>query len=101
VAVASKHGNQLSGWVVVERRVSLESGEKAEITGLVVTRSARREGIGKALVSFAEQWSAQLGLSSVRVRSNVARTESHDFYQHLGFMRKKTQHVYEKQLPAR
>lgn len=45
VAVASGDGNQLARWMVVERRISLESGEKAEITGHVVTASARRMGI--------------------------------------------------------
>jgi GNAT superfamily N-acetyltransferase len=84
--------------MVVERRVSLESGEAAEITGLVVAASARRTGVGKALVSSAEQWTARQGLTAIRVRSNITRAESHPFYERLGFLRKKTQHTYEKPL---
>jgi GNAT superfamily N-acetyltransferase len=68
VAVACGDGNRLTGWIVVERRVFLESGEKAEITGLVVSAPARRAGIGKALVAYAEQWTARQGLASIRVR---------------------------------
>ena len=71
VMVASGRASQLSGWIVIERRISLESGEAAEITGLVVSASARRTGIGKALVSAAEQWTALQGLPSIRVRSNI------------------------------
>lgn len=100
VVVACGEGNQLSGWIVVERRISLESGEKAEITGLVVTASARRAGIGKALVSSAEHWTILQGLPAIRVRSNTTRPESHPFYERLGYTRMKTQHTYEKSLSA-
>ncbi len=65
-----------------------------------LTASARRMGIGKALVSAAEQWTARQGLTSIRVRSNISRAESHPFYERLGFIRKKTQHAYAKPLPA-
>ena len=100
VAVTEGDGNQLTGWIVVERRVFLESGEKAEITGLVVSASVRRMGVGKALVAHAERWTARQGMASIRVRSNISRAESHLFYEGLGYLRKKTQHSYEKLLPA-
>jgi GNAT superfamily N-acetyltransferase len=100
VAVASGDGSHLSGWLVAQRRLTLESGEKAEITGLVVTASARRTGVGRALVSAAERWTVQQGFSSIWVRSNITRAESHPFYERLGYIRKKTQHLYEKRLSA-
>ncbi|MGA7877972.1 MAG: GNAT family N-acetyltransferase [Desulfoferrobacter sp.] len=97
-AVAAGQDSQLLGWALVEHRLLLESGDKAELTGLVVCTSARRTGVGKALVSAVEQWAAKQGLSSICVRSNITRSESHPFYQGLGYIRKKTQHFYEKQL---
>jgi GNAT superfamily N-acetyltransferase len=100
VAVAAGHDSQLLGWTVAERRLSLESGEKAEITGLVVGATARRTGVGTALVAAAEQWAAKQGLKAICVRSNITRTESHPFYQSQGYVRKKTQHTYEKQLAS-
>jgi len=99
VSVAAE-GPRLLGWAVVERRLSLESGERAELTGLVVSASARRKGVGRALVSAAERWGSEQGLASMYVRSNVARLESHPFYLGLGYNRKKTQHTYEKPLVA-
>ena len=86
------------GWAVAERRLSLESGERAELTGLVVSASARRMGIGRSLVTAAEQWGSEQGLESMYVRSNIARQESHPFYLDLGYHLKKTQHTYEKPL---
>lgn len=100
VTVAAQ-GSRLLGWAVVERRFSLESGERAELTGLVVGVSDRRRGIGKALVSAAERWGVEQGLGSIYVRSNVSREESHPFYLGLGYSRKKTQHTYEKQFDSR
>jgi GNAT superfamily N-acetyltransferase len=98
VVVASAGSGPLLGWAAAERRLSLESGESAEITGLVVATSARRLGVGRALVAAAEQWARGNGFTSIRVRSNVTRAESHPFYESQGFERAKTQHAYRKAL---
>lgn len=91
-------GNRLLGWIGVELRTSLETGRKAEIVGLVVDAGARRSGTGRRLVSAAESWVRQHGLDAVTVRSNTVRTESHPFYEGIGFVRRKSQHVYFKTL---
>ena len=92
--------DRLLGWVEMERRMLLESGEKAEIVGLVVGAAARRSGVGSALVLAAEQWALSQGLKTVVVRSNIVRAESHPFYERIGYARKKTQHTYAKELPG-
>jgi predicted N-acetyltransferase YhbS len=97
LAVAERESH-LIGWVAAEKRLLLESGERAEIVGLIVTSSARQRGIGLALVNAAEAWARQQGMRSISVRSNVARLESHPFYERLGYVRTKTQHAYAKQL---
>jgi len=89
------------GWVQAEHRFSLETGEKAELVGLVVGAGARRGGVGSLLVQAAEDWAADRGLSSIVVRSNVVRPESHSFYEGIGYTRSKTQHVYAKPLPRK
>jgi GNAT superfamily N-acetyltransferase len=95
IAVADK-GDRLLGWVHVEHRFSLEGGDRAELMGLVTDSSARRRGLGRELVDVAESWARARGLSAVTVRSNVARELSHPFYETLGYLREKTQHVYRK-----
>jgi hypothetical protein len=37
-------------------------------------------------------------VTEISVRSNVVRLEFHPFYEHLGYRRAKTQHVYRKPL---
>ena len=89
---------RLLGWIAMERRYTLESGEFVEIVGLVVDAAARGHGVGRALVAEAEAWVLEQGFDAIRVRSNVARDASHPFYESLGFARIKTQHVYRKAL---
>jgi hypothetical protein len=48
------------------------------------------------LVAEVEAWAARRGLTEMSVRSNVARTESHPFYERQGYRRVKTQQVYRK-----
>jgi len=98
VGVAEQGGAPLLGWVHVAHRFTLEEGASAEILGLVIGASARRLGVGTALVDAAEHWSRQLGIATIKVRSNSARSESHLFYPALGYARTKSQHVYAKGL---
>lgn len=96
ITVATESESRLLGWIAAEHRLLLEYGERVEIVGLIVSRDARAGGIGKALVSKVECWAASRGLSTVLVRSNIARSESHPFYRRIGYTRTKTQHTYVK-----
>lgn len=97
IAVAA-HGATLLGWIAAEHRLSVEVGEIVEISGLVVDASQRGAGIGRALLTEAEQWGKKCRVSTVWVSSAIARTGSHAFYEHAGFVRSKTQHRYCKTL---
>lgn len=99
VSVMAEAGT-LYGWIAVERRMTLESGERIEIVGLVASSAARRGGVGRVLVDDAERWARTQGFDMIQVRSNVTRTESHPFYERLGYVRRKSQHVYAKPLAA-
>ena len=98
VFVAIGGNKQLLGWLAVERHLLLVYGTQVEIVGLVVDRGARCLGVGKALVTAAENWARDQGLQKIAVRSNAVRPDSHPFYERLGFQRVKTQHVYAKRL---
>jgi GNAT superfamily N-acetyltransferase len=97
ITVAEREGHLL-GWITVEHRRTLESGERVEIVGLVVDAQCRGSGVGRLLVQAAEQWAHQLGFDTLCVRSNVLRDASHPFYERMGYVRRKTQHYYVKPL---
>ena len=100
VLVAESAGGQVIGWVHAAEQELLESERRCEILGLVVDAAHRGHGTGRRLVAALEAWAASRGLELIAVRSNVARTESHPFYEQLGYLRVKTQHAYRKRLDA-
>lgn len=98
VFVAANDSGAVIGWLHAHASHVLESGFRVEITGLIVSPEARRHGVGRALVTHAEQWAQKIGAEAIVVRSNVQRTESHAFYPSLGYDITKTQKVYRKKL---
>ena len=84
------------GWIHAAEQDLVETERRCEILGLVVDGRRRRSGIGRRLVAEAERWAASRGLRQMSVRSNVAREESHPFYEAQGYGRVKTQQVYRK-----
>ena len=100
VLVAEVAPSHVVGWLYGAEQELLESGRRCEILGLVVDTVYRGQGVGRQLVAAVEEWAATRGLDQMVVRSNVVRTESHPFYERLGYVRAKTQHAYCKQLTA-
>jgi GNAT superfamily N-acetyltransferase len=86
------------GWIEVIKTSHLESGDIAEITGLVVTASERGRAVGSTLLAAAEAWARQRGLGRIRVRSNVIRERTHGFYAERGYIEQKRQVVFVKPL---
>lgn len=98
VLVAEGEGGQVVGWVHGSEQRLLESARRCELLGLVVDALVRGRGVGRHLVTAVEEWAVARGLEQMAVRSNVTRTESHPFYERLGYARVKTQHAYRKRL---
>lgn len=98
LAIIAEVEGAAAGWATGEVRLSLGSGQRVEITGLVVTEALRRAGVGRLLVEKIEAWALQRGCRELFVRSNAARPEAHPFYERLGYGRTKTQHAYRKVL---
>jgi GNAT superfamily N-acetyltransferase len=89
---------RIVGWLQAHASLSLESGYRVEIIGLIVADGCRRRGTGRLLVQQAERWALEVGSDVLVVRSNTKRAESHEFYPALGFSAAKTQAVYRKYL---
>ncbi len=98
VAFVAEEQGFVTGWIQASVRMTIESGDSPEITGLVVDESARGKGIGSRLVRQAEDWAKDIGHRSIRVRTNVLRAKTHDFYRRLGFEESKKQTVFRKVL---
>ncbi len=105
-ADTSRHGifvaelDSVVGWIHVSATLSLESGDVVEIKGLVVDEAHRSGGIGARLVEAAERWAREGGHSRIRVRTNVTRERTQQFYRKLGYRSTKRQEVFDKDLGA-
>jgi GNAT superfamily N-acetyltransferase len=83
------------GWIHVFLAVRLESASFCEIGGLVVHEQYRRMGIAKQLIDHIKPWCAGKGTNILRVRSNIKRSDAHQFYLQTGFREVKQQKVFE------
>ena len=98
IFVAEDSTGTVVGWVHVFINKLLESDPRAEIGGLVTDPAVRRQGIGRVLMQQAEKWARAHGMAVVGLRSNIKRTEAHQFYGNLGYTSAKTQFNFRKQL---
>jgi N-acetylglutamate synthase-like GNAT family acetyltransferase len=94
IFVAKAEG-KIVGWLHCLICLRVESPLFVEVTGLVVDENVRGQQIGKNLIETSKKWSQNLGISTIRIRCNVLRTETHKFYQVLGFFSTKEQKVFE------
>jgi len=68
------------------------------ILALVTSGTARRRGIGRALIATAEKDFGQRGIGRVSLDTRLTREDAHKFYELLGYERNGWRFV--KQLPA-
>jgi GNAT superfamily N-acetyltransferase len=94
-------GEQIVGLLHIYARPALEKPPEAVVQAVVVDRSFRGGGIGKAFMAAAERWAAERGYHSVSLSSNVVRAEAHAFYEAIGYRRFASSHLFRKELPPR
>ena len=83
--VAERH-QEVLGIVAVTAIPYLEhEGRWGRIVALVVSSACRGQGVGRHLVQAAENAASELGCVVMEVTTARSRTESHPFYQNLGY----------------
>jgi GNAT superfamily N-acetyltransferase len=92
VAATPKEG--IVGWVEVRLEQTILTERRCRVTGLVVSPDARRSGVGRALLLWAESWARAHGCHEAYLTTNVRREDAHAFYDAAGWERRKTSHVY-------
>ena len=60
-------------------------GSYAQVVLLSVAAGAQRKGVGRALLTAAEEWAKGRGVGAVLVRSGHQRFDAHGFYKHVGY----------------
>jgi GNAT superfamily N-acetyltransferase len=98
--LVAERGTRIVGLLHIYARPALEKPPEAVVQALVVDRSFRGSGIGKAFMAAAERWALDHGYRSVSLSSNIARGKAHAFYEAIGYQRFASSHLFRKELPA-
>ncbi len=96
--IVAEFDGQVIGWTSIEIVDHFYIEKFAEISGFVVDAAHRGQGVGHALMTEAERWTAEKGLPALRLKTNIVRVDAHRFYEGMGFERTKTQYTYVKKL---
>lgn len=98
VRVASNAEGMVIGWVHAHFMDRLHVARYADVAGLVVDQSARRQGAARALMQAVEDWARSHQLPRIRLRSGQQRTDAHAFYESIGYRHVTTPKAFEKTL---
>ncbi len=99
VAVAELSGNVV-GVIAAALSFHIEhAGAYGRITALSVDEKQRRQGIGAALLAYAESWLFRHGTTVCIVNSHLRRLDAHRFYEREGY--RNTGYRLEKRRPDR
>ena len=98
--VVADAGVAVVGWLHASFAEYIEADAFVVISGLVVDRAQRRQGVGRMLLEDAERWARSRGCSLVRLSSSISRTSAHEFYERLGYAKVKTQFAFARSLAA-
>ena len=86
IFVAEDEAGHVVGLLSASQRWTLwHSGPCALIEELVVDESARRQGIGRALIQAALDWARAHGCSEVEISTEQDNLNAQAFYRRLGF----------------
>jgi GNAT superfamily N-acetyltransferase len=84
--VAAREDGTLAGVATLHRTWVLHRSQPVgRITALIVDEADRGTGVGRALVTGAEQWLTDSGCGLVEITSNARLVDAHEFYRHLGY----------------
>ena len=86
VFVAEDEAGRVIGLLSVGHRPTLwHSGPSALIDELVVAATARKRGVGRALIAAAFDWARAAGCSEIGVSTEFANAPARAFYCRVGF----------------
>jgi GNAT superfamily N-acetyltransferase len=85
VFVAEVPPSHVVGWVHVFALPLVELPSLAEVGAVVVDVRYRRIGVGRGLMSAAEEWARQNGLATLRLRGAAPREGADEFLRRLGY----------------
>ena len=85
VLIAQTRDETPVGFISLKVVENLEGGERGHVADLAVMNSARRMGIGSALMAAAEAWALDQGFDLLSLDVWSTNDAASAFYRHLGY----------------
>lgn len=82
VAVAD---GRVAGYVHARNYDVIYAPHYKDILAIAVFSDFKKKGIGRALLTAAENWAMESGAAGIRLVSGSVRTSTHEFYRHCGY----------------
>ncbi len=89
-------GGKVIGYIHVNDYDTLYAPHFKNVMGIAVSAEYKRKGVGRALISKAEEWARESGAEGIRLVSGSSRTGAHEFYRRCGYEGGKTQLNFKK-----
>lgn len=86
------------GWMSLHQRMRVEGEPFLQVAALVTDEKVRGEGYGRLLLNYAEEKARRLGYNFVGLHSGKRRTQTHEFYKHVGYSILKESYFFEKEV---
>ncbi len=96
----AESGGRVVGFLHVFARPALEKPAEGIVKAMAVDTARRRGGIGRTLMSCAEDWAVERGFRSLALASEIDREDSHAFYRRLGYEPTATSRLFRKKLDS-
>lgn len=86
--VAEQDGGQVTGLATAHGLSTIHDDKLVFLlTALAVAETARRRGVGRALVEHVEAWARFQGATRLSVVTGTQRLDAHAFYEKVGYTR--------------
>jgi ribosomal protein S18 acetylase RimI-like enzyme len=85
VLIAEGTDGTLLGFISLKVTEDVTGSERGHVADLAVTETARRLGVGRALMNAGEQWSRDRGLTVVSLDVWSTNERAQAFYERLGY----------------
>lgn len=92
------NGREVIGYIHGAVYNILYADPMVNVLGIAVCERYRRMGVGRALLDALENWALENGISSMRLTSGAERTSAHEFYKKCGYVLKKSQLNFKKNI---
>ena len=88
LAVVAEDGGQVTGLATSHGLAAIHADKLVFLlSALVVAETARRRGVGRALVEHVEAWARFQGATRLSVVTGTRRADAHAFYDKIGYAR--------------